>query len=97
MDNESHKNTWNNFTKFVLWGSVAVVIVLVLMAIFLYRMIIGSISENINIEKRIAITPDLIKKYKSLGFEIHLTKDYASHLEFLMKRIFIEGAKIFSR
>ena len=20
MDNESHKNTWNNFTKFVLWG-----------------------------------------------------------------------------
>ena len=35
MDNESHKNTWNNFTKFVLWGTVAVVIVLVLMAIFL--------------------------------------------------------------
>ena len=35
MDNESHKNTWNNFTKFVLWGSVAVVIILILMAIFL--------------------------------------------------------------
>ena len=35
MDNENHRNTWNNFTKFVLWGSVAVVIVLVLMAIFL--------------------------------------------------------------
>ena len=35
MDNESHKNTWNNFTKFVLWGTVAVIIVLVLMAIFL--------------------------------------------------------------
>ena len=35
MDNENHKNTWNNFTKFVLWGTVAVVIVLVLMAIFL--------------------------------------------------------------
>ena len=51
MDNESHKNTWNNFTKFVLWGSVAVVIVLILMAIFFCRMIIGSISENINIEK----------------------------------------------
>ena len=31
MDNENHKNTWNNFTKFVLWGTVAVVIVLVLM------------------------------------------------------------------
>ena len=35
MDNENHKNTWNNFTKFVLWGTVAVVLVLVLMAIFL--------------------------------------------------------------
>ena len=35
MDNESHKNTWNNFTKFVLWGSVAVVIILTLMAVFL--------------------------------------------------------------
>ena len=35
MDNENHKNTWNNFTKFVLWGTVAVILVLVLMAIFL--------------------------------------------------------------
>ncbi len=35
MDNEDHKKTWNIFTKFVLWGTVAVVIVLVLMAIFL--------------------------------------------------------------
>ena len=43
-------------------------------------MIIGSVSENINFEKRVAITPDIIKKYKSLGFEIYLTKDYASHI-----------------
>ena len=35
MENNDHKNTWNNFTKFVLWGTVAVVTVLVLMAIFL--------------------------------------------------------------
>ena len=35
MDNEDHKNTWNNFTKFVLWGTVIVIGVLVLMAIFL--------------------------------------------------------------
>ena len=35
MDNDSHKNTWNNFTKFVLWGTVAVISVLVLMAVFL--------------------------------------------------------------
>ena len=35
MDNENHKNTWNNFTKFVLWATVAVILVLSLMAIFL--------------------------------------------------------------
>ena len=35
MDNENHKNTWNNFIKFVLWGTVVVIGVLVLMAIFL--------------------------------------------------------------
>ena len=35
MDNENHKNTWNSFTKFVLWGTVIVILVLVLMAIFL--------------------------------------------------------------
>ena len=35
MDNDNHKNTWNNFTKFVLWGTVAVIAYLVLMEIFL--------------------------------------------------------------
>ena len=35
MDDQNHKNTWNNFTKYVLWGTVAVISVLVLMAIFL--------------------------------------------------------------
>ena len=35
MDNENHKKTWNIFTKFVLWGTVAVISVLVLMALFL--------------------------------------------------------------
>ena len=59
MDNESHKNTWNNFTKFVLWGSIAVVLVLVLMAIFLFNMKIGSTIENLDFEKRVSITPEL--------------------------------------
>jgi len=35
MDNQNHNETWKNFTKFVLWGTVAVVIILILMAIFL--------------------------------------------------------------
>ena len=45
MDNENHKNTWNNFTKFVLWGTVAVVFVLVLMAIFFYNNLIYNYYE----------------------------------------------------
>ena len=35
MDNENHKKIWNNFTKFVTWGTIGVILVLVLMAIFL--------------------------------------------------------------
>ena len=41
---------------------------------------IGSILENQNLEKRIAITPDLVKKYISLGFEVSLIENYGSHL-----------------
>ena len=57
-------------------------------------MIIGSVSENINIEKRVAITPDIIKKYKSLGLEIHLSKNYALHLGITDNEYETEGAKI---
>ena len=41
---------------------------------------IGSLLENQNLEKRIAITPDIVKKYISLGFEINLSENYGSHL-----------------
>ncbi len=35
MDNENHKKTWEGFTKFVLWGSVVIVFILALLALFL--------------------------------------------------------------
>ena len=35
MDNENHKKTWEGFTKFVLWGSISVVLLLIFLAIFL--------------------------------------------------------------
>ena len=41
---------------------------------------IVSLSENKNIEKRIAVTPDIAKKYIDLGFEVSLCENYASHL-----------------
>ncbi len=59
-------------------------------------MIIGSISENLKIEKRVAITPDIIKKYTSLGLEVHLSKNYASHLGINDNQYENEGAKILS-
>jgi len=43
---------------------------------------IASVSENKSIEKRIAITPEIAKKYISNGFELFLTKNYGDHLGF---------------
>ena len=45
-------------------------------------MIIASSSENLNIEKRISITPETAKKYINLGFEVHLSENYGKHLGF---------------
>ena len=60
-------------------------------------MIVGSISENIISEKRVAITPDVIKKYKSIGLEVHLSKNYALHLGIDDNQYETEGANIFSQ
>ena len=57
-------------------------------------MIIGSISENLKLEKRVAITPDIVKKYKSLGLDVNLCEDYALHLGISDKEYIDEGANI---
>ena len=57
-------------------------------------MIIGSLSENKKIEKRVAITPDVIKKYKQLGLEVYINKDYAIHLGISDNQYEKEGANI---
>ena len=41
---------------------------------------IVSVTENHKIEKRIAITPEIAKKYISLDFEVSLTENYGAHL-----------------
>ena len=43
---------------------------------------IVSVSENQAIEKRIAITPEIAKKYIALGFEVYLSDNYGEHLGF---------------
>jgi NAD(P) transhydrogenase subunit alpha len=57
---------------------------------------IGSISENKEFEKRIAITPETAKKYKTLGFEVSIIKNYGSHLGFDDNQYKESGVKIIS-
>ena len=55
---------------------------------------IGSILENQKVEKRIAITPEIVKKYTSLGFEIYLSENYGSHLGIKDEEYLEVGANI---
>jgi len=41
---------------------------------------IVSIGENVKFEKRIAITPEIAKKYISLGLEVIISQNYGNHL-----------------
>ena len=43
---------------------------------------LASVSENRDIEKRIAITPEIAKKYINLGFNLTLSKNYGGNLGF---------------
>ena len=45
-------------------------------------MILSSISENLDVERRVAITPEIAKKYISLGFSLTLPNGYGAHLGF---------------
>jgi len=60
-------------------------------------MIIGTVSENKKLEKRISITPEIAKKYISNGFEVMIEKDLASHLGITDKEFLDEGCKVDSR
>jgi len=55
---------------------------------------IVSILENKNIEKRIAITPEIAKKYIAAGFEVVLSKTYGEHLGFADQEYEILGVKL---
>ncbi len=57
-------------------------------------MYIGSVSENKEIEKRISITPDIVKKYINLGLKVNLPKNYGIHLGFSDKEFQDAGAEI---
>ena len=44
---------------------------------------VGSIKENFNLEQRIAVTPEIIQKYKSLDLSIILPKGYEKNTTYL--------------
>ena len=56
---------------------------------------IASVLENQKIEKRIAITPEIAKKYLSLGLEVILCENYSSHLGISDNEYKDLGVKIF--
>ena len=55
---------------------------------------IASILENQSIEKRIAITPEIAKKYIALGFEINISENYGVHLGIVDEEYKKLGVKI---
>ena len=55
---------------------------------------IVSLSENKDLEKRVAITPEIVKKYSSIGFQVFLPTNYAIHLGFTDEDYNSQGANI---
>ena len=43
-------------------------------------MIVGSIKEDLKIEKRVSVTPDSAKNIIGLGLKVFVEKGYALHL-----------------
>ena len=43
-------------------------------------MIVGSIKEDLSLEKRVSITPETAKNIINLGLKICIEKDYAAHI-----------------
>ena len=58
---------------------------------------IGSISEDLNLEKRLSLTPEISKKYLDLDVEIFINKSYGTHLGFYDNDYKKKGVKILDR
>tara|TARA_B100000900_G_scaffold413022_1_gene436038 strand:+ start:316 stop:1404 length:1089 start_codon:yes stop_codon:yes gene_type:complete len=53
-----------------------------------------SIQENQSVEKRLAITPEIAKKYINLGLKVSLPKNYGAHLGFNNEDYKISGVSV---
>ena len=59
-------------------------------------MIIGSVCENKNTERRISITPENVKKFISNGFKVYLEKNYGEHLDIDDEIFANHGAELYT-
>ena len=58
--------------------------------------IIGSVKEDLAVEKRISITPETTKKFTDLKFSIFLEKNYAEHLGITDEEYKSKGANLYN-
>ena len=58
--------------------------------------IIGSVKEDLTIEKRISITPETVKKFNDLNFSVFLEKNYGEHLGISDEEYKNKGANLYS-
>jgi H+-translocating NAD(P) transhydrogenase subunit alpha len=57
-------------------------------------MIVGSIKENLSLEKRVSITPETAKNIINLGLKVIIENNYASHIGITDKEYETLGVKI---
>ena len=58
--------------------------------------IVGSVKEDLAVEKRISITPETVKKFTDLKFSVFLEKNYAEHLGITDKEYKNKGANFYA-
>jgi len=56
--------------------------------------IIGSVKEDLSVEKRISITPESVKKFTDLKFSVFLEKNYGEHLGITDEDYINKGASL---
>jgi alanine dehydrogenase len=56
-------------------------------------MIVGSIKENLTIEKRVSITPETAKNIINLGLKVFIENDYATHIGITDEIAFVTDIK----
>ena len=56
--------------------------------------IVGSVKEDLNFDKRISVTPQIVKNFIQLGLSVNLEKNYADHLAISDKDYKNSGANI---